>query len=53
MFHPLGLHPPNHHLNLNHIDISTLYTILEPGTRYAQTLAVVEILHAATGNIIS
>lgn len=30
-------------------DISVAYTTLEPWTRYAQTLAVVEILHAATG----
>lgn len=30
-------------------DISAAYTTLEPWTRYAQTLAVAEILHAATG----
>lgn len=32
-------------------DISTVYTNLEPWTRYAQTIAVAEILHAATGKI--
>jgi very-long-chain (3R)-3-hydroxyacyl-CoA dehydratase len=30
-------------------DISVAYTTLEPWTRCAQTLAVAEILHAATG----
>lgn len=30
-------------------DISAAYTTLEPWTRCAQTLAVAEILHAATG----
>ncbi|KAJ5748713.1 uncharacterized protein N7511_010409, partial [Penicillium nucicola] len=34
-------------------DISAVYTSLEPWTRYAQTLAVAEILHAATGLIRS
>lgn len=30
-------------------DVSAVYTSLEPWTRCAQTLAAVEILHAATG----
>ncbi|KAJ5860545.1 uncharacterized protein N7529_007855, partial [Penicillium soppii] len=34
-------------------DISTVYTNLEPWTRYAQTIAVAEILHAATGIVRS
>jgi very-long-chain (3R)-3-hydroxyacyl-CoA dehydratase len=39
-------------LTLTTSDIASVYTNLEPWTRLAQTLAVAEILHAATGKFI-
>ncbi|KAL4979329.1 PTPLA-domain-containing protein [Aspergillus desertorum] len=35
--------------NVTSLPVPTLYTTLEPQTRWAQTLAIAEILHAATG----